>query len=106
MSCSNVWLSLQERVWDYVKEHGLPYNELLNVGFSSIGDSVSTEKAAPSEGERAGGPSPPVFPRLSQQYFHQNLLCSRALGKFQSPTSLLVKWAILVKWATCCARIF
>ncbi len=37
-----------------VKWHKLPYNPLVDLGFSSIGDVHSTQVAAPEEGERAG----------------------------------------------------
>jgi len=43
-----------QRVWDYVREHELPYNELLDRGYKSIGDWHSTLPVAEGEDERSG----------------------------------------------------
>jgi 3'-phosphoadenosine 5'-phosphosulfate sulfotransferase (PAPS reductase)/FAD synthetase len=51
----------QEEVWAYVRKHELPYNPLLDKGFSSIGDTISTAVAAPEEGERAGQACRPLW---------------------------------------------
>ncbi|KAG7882368.1 hypothetical protein KL905_000137 [Ogataea polymorpha] len=41
-------------VESYIKEHNVPYNELLDLGYKSIGDWHSTEPVADGEDERAG----------------------------------------------------
>ncbi|AQZ09384.1 MET16 (YPR167C) [Zygosaccharomyces parabailii] len=47
-------------LWDfgqvhaYIKEHNVPYNELLDLGYKSIGDYHSTQPVAEGEDERAG----------------------------------------------------
>jgi len=43
-----------EQVWDYVREQGLPYNELLDRGYKSIGDWHSTQPVAEGDDERSG----------------------------------------------------
>lgn len=43
-----------EQVRDYVREHDIPYNTLLDKGYKSIGDWHSTSPVAEGEGERAG----------------------------------------------------
>lgn len=45
--------SFQE-VSDYVQCHDVPYNELLDRGYKSIGDWHSTQPVAQGEDERAG----------------------------------------------------
>ncbi|HET6485279.1 MAG TPA: phosphoadenylyl-sulfate reductase, partial [Spirochaetia bacterium] len=44
----------RERVWGYVREHGLPYNALHDRGFPSIGCLPCTRAVEPGEDERAG----------------------------------------------------
>ncbi len=43
-----------KQVHDYIKEHGVPYNELLDRGYKSVGDWHSTEPVKEGEDERAG----------------------------------------------------
>ena len=43
-----------ERVWDYIHEHKLPYNELHDRGFPSIGCAPCTRAIDSGEDERAG----------------------------------------------------
>ena len=43
-----------EQVWAYVREHEVPYNELFDHGFTSIGCSPCTRAVLPGEHERAG----------------------------------------------------
>ena len=38
----------------YIDEHNVPYNTLLDRGYSSVGDWHSTQPARPGEGERSG----------------------------------------------------
>ncbi|KAH8812125.1 Phosphoadenosine phosphosulfate reductase family-domain-containing protein [Xylogone sp. PMI_703] len=42
------------QVQDYIKEHNVPYNELLDRGYKSVGDWHSTEPVKEGEDERAG----------------------------------------------------
>jgi len=42
------------QVWDYVREHDLPYNELHDRGYTSIGCAPCTRPVAPSEDSRSG----------------------------------------------------
>ena len=44
----------RERVWTYIREHGLPYNALHDRGFPSIGCLPCTRAIGPGEDERAG----------------------------------------------------
>ena len=44
----------RKQVWDYVIENGLPYNSLMDQGYSSIGCWPCTRPAAPGADERAG----------------------------------------------------
>ena len=44
----------EEDVWDYVKEHDLPYNSLYDKGYTSIGCAPCTRAIAPGEAARAG----------------------------------------------------
>lgn len=44
----------KERVWDYIRSHKLPYNELYNQGYTSIGCGPCTRAVTPGEDERAG----------------------------------------------------
>jgi phosphoadenylyl-sulfate reductase (thioredoxin) len=43
-----------EQVWAYVREHEVPYHELFDHGFTSIGCSPCTRAVLPGEHERAG----------------------------------------------------
>jgi phosphoadenylyl-sulfate reductase (thioredoxin) len=43
-----------ERVWDYVREHDVPYHSLFDQGYTSIGCAPCTRAVAPGESERAG----------------------------------------------------
>jgi len=45
----------KEEVWDYLRREGVPYNPLFDRSYTSIGDSVNTERNNdPNSGERAG----------------------------------------------------
>eukprot|EP00238_Polyblepharides_amylifera_P002321 CAMPEP_0196594544 /NCGR_PEP_ID=MMETSP1081-20130531/78647_1 /TAXON_ID=36882 /ORGANISM="Pyramimonas amylifera, Strain CCMP720" /LENGTH=327 /DNA_ID=CAMNT_0041918835 /DNA_START=538 /DNA_END=1521 /DNA_ORIENTATION=+ len=46
------WTSNQ--VWQYIKLHQTPYNPLHDLGYRSVGDTVSTQKTPQGGGERAG----------------------------------------------------
>jgi len=41
-------------VWQYIRENDLPYHELYNRGYTSIGCAPCTRPAAPGEDDRAG----------------------------------------------------
>jgi phosphoadenosine phosphosulfate reductase len=41
-------------VWTYIQDNGVPYNPMVDLGFSSIGCWPCTSPAVPEEGERAG----------------------------------------------------
>ena len=43
-----------DQVRAYVDQHNVPYNALLDQGYSSVGDWHSTQPARPGEGERSG----------------------------------------------------
>jgi phosphoadenosine phosphosulfate reductase len=43
-----------KEVWDYVKANDVPYNELVDRGYKSIGDWHSTQPVKEGESERAG----------------------------------------------------
>lgn len=43
-----------EQVWDYIHEHEVPYHELFDHGYSSIGCLPCTRPVLPGEPERAG----------------------------------------------------
>jgi phosphoadenosine phosphosulfate reductase len=43
-----------EMCWDYIREHGLPYNPLHDQGYESIGDVHSTKPGKGREGRWAG----------------------------------------------------
>ena len=43
-----------EQVWQYVREHQLPYNRLYDQGYVSIGCAPCTRAIAPGEDQRAG----------------------------------------------------
>ncbi len=44
----------EQRVWDYVKSNGVPYNKLHDMGYPSIGCAPCTRAVAPGEDSRAG----------------------------------------------------
>lgn len=44
----------EERVWDYIHEHGLPYNPLHDRGYASIGCAPCTRPGVGREGRWAG----------------------------------------------------
>jgi len=44
----------QAQVWDYIRQHGVPYNRLHDAGFPSIGCEPCTRAVAPGEHPRAG----------------------------------------------------
>lgn len=44
----------RKQVWDYIVENGLPYNSLMDQGYSSIGCRPCTQPAAAGADERAG----------------------------------------------------
>jgi phosphoadenosine phosphosulfate reductase len=44
----------KEQVWEYIREHKIPYNPLHDRGFRSIGCAPCTTKSADGKGERAG----------------------------------------------------
>lgn len=43
-----------ERVWDYIRSRGVPYNKLLDTGYPSIGCAPCTRAVKPGEDTRAG----------------------------------------------------
>ena len=43
-----------DEVWDYVREHDVPYHELFDHGYASIGCAPCTRAVLPGESERAG----------------------------------------------------
>ena len=43
-----------EQVWDYIREYQVPYNELHDRGFPSIGCDPCTRAVQPDEDPRAG----------------------------------------------------
>ena len=45
---------VQEDVWDYVREHDLPYNPLYDKGYTSIGCAPCTRPTQAGEDLRAG----------------------------------------------------
>lgn len=44
----------REQIWNYIRDHKIPYNPLHDQGFRSIGCAPCTRKTADGEGERAG----------------------------------------------------
>jgi phosphoadenosine phosphosulfate reductase len=44
----------KQQVWDYIREHDLPYHSLYDRGYTSIGCAPCTRATAPGEGDRAG----------------------------------------------------
>ncbi len=43
-----------EQVWAYIRDHAVPYNELYDRGFTSIGCAPCTRAISPGEDQRAG----------------------------------------------------
>lgn len=43
-----------DQVWEYVREHAIPYNRLHDLGYPSIGCAPCTRAVKPGEPERAG----------------------------------------------------
>ena len=43
-----------DQVWDYVRAYEVPYHELFDHGYASIGCAPCTRPVAPDEPERAG----------------------------------------------------
>ncbi|MEQ6903295.1 phosphoadenylyl-sulfate reductase, partial [Nocardioides sp. YIM 152588] len=43
-----------EQVWAYIRDHAVPYNELFDRGYTSIGCAPCTRAVAPGEDQRAG----------------------------------------------------
>lgn len=44
----------EERVWQYIRENDVPYNQLYCKGYTSIGCEICTTPTLPSEARRAG----------------------------------------------------
>lgn len=44
----------EDQVWEYIKANGVPYNELYDQGFTSIGCAPCTRATQPGEDPRAG----------------------------------------------------
>lgn len=44
----------KDQVWDYIRQHDLPYHALYERGYTSIGCAPCTRATAPGEDERAG----------------------------------------------------
>lgn len=44
----------EEQVWEYIRQHGVPYNKLHDQGFPSIGCQPCTRAVKPGEDVRAG----------------------------------------------------
>lgn len=44
----------REQVWDFIKQHSIPYNRLHDQGYPSIGCAPCTRAVQPGEPERAG----------------------------------------------------
>ncbi len=44
----------REAIWDYIRDHHIPYNPLHDRGYASIGCHTCTVKTADGENERAG----------------------------------------------------
>jgi len=44
----------RDQMWQYIRKHNLPYNALHDRGYTSIGDTISTDKSSESDNERAG----------------------------------------------------
>jgi len=44
----------RDQVWDYIRQHGIPYNPLMDRGYRSIGCQPCTGTAGSGQGDRAG----------------------------------------------------
>jgi phosphoadenosine phosphosulfate reductase len=44
----------RDQVWDYIRQHGIPYNPLMDRGYRSIGCKPCTGLVGPGEDDRAG----------------------------------------------------
>jgi len=44
----------EDRVWDYIRVYGVPYNALYDQGYTSIGCNICTTPTRPGEDKRAG----------------------------------------------------
>jgi phosphoadenosine phosphosulfate reductase len=44
----------RDQVWDYIREHRVPYHSLYDLGYTSIGCAPCTRATQPGEDERAG----------------------------------------------------
>jgi phosphoadenylyl-sulfate reductase (thioredoxin) len=44
----------EQQVWEYIKTNQLPYNQLYDQGYASIGCAPCTRPVAPGEDQRAG----------------------------------------------------
>ena len=44
----------KDQVWDYIREHEVPYHSLYDSGYTSIGCAPCTRATKPGEDERAG----------------------------------------------------
>lgn len=44
----------EKDIWDYIKQHNVPYVSLYDKGYRSLGEKEFTQPAAPSGGERSG----------------------------------------------------
>jgi phosphoadenosine phosphosulfate reductase len=44
----------KDEVWDYIREHEVPYNSLYDQGYTSIGCAPCTRKIEPGQPDRAG----------------------------------------------------
>jgi len=49
-----LWNWSEERVWEFIRENGVPYNHLHDQGFPSIGCAPCTRAVQPGEDPRAG----------------------------------------------------
>ncbi len=44
----------EKEIWDYIKQHDVPYNQLLRCGFKSVGCAPCTRAVGPGESARDG----------------------------------------------------
>jgi phosphoadenosine phosphosulfate reductase len=44
----------RDQVWEYIRQHGIPYNPLIDRGYRSIGCRPCTGAVGPGQGDRAG----------------------------------------------------
>eukprot|EP00241_Pyramimonas_parkeae_P001686 CAMPEP_0114249338 /NCGR_PEP_ID=MMETSP0058-20121206/14087_1 /TAXON_ID=36894 /ORGANISM="Pyramimonas parkeae, CCMP726" /LENGTH=488 /DNA_ID=CAMNT_0001362873 /DNA_START=273 /DNA_END=1739 /DNA_ORIENTATION=- len=49
-----LWKWSYDDVWKYIKQHKLPYNSLLDQGYKSVGDTMTTQRTPPGGSERDG----------------------------------------------------